>query len=200
MFSLAAAAARSGRTGDAIRLYELGLTFAPANSDALLALGGLYRDKNDYDAARRQYELAERNGGPAAETARQQLAALPGQQQPPPIQATPAAPAATQAPPAHTASDRPFDGLYAGTSQVLGYSSPTCAAGKVRLEVRNARLLLGGDRQIAVTSDGNFDGTRPINLPPVVQFWTGKIAGDSLEVDIKDPACRYHLSLKRVPQ
>lgn len=199
VFSLAAAAGRSGRTGDAVRLYELGLTFAPANSDALLALGNLYRDKNDTDAARRYYELVQRNGGPAAETARQQLAALPRPQPPPPAQPAPAAPAATQAP-AHVASDRPFDGNYAGTSQVLGYSSPNCTAGAVRLEVRNGRLSLGGDRQIAVTGDGTFDGTRPINLPPVVQFWTGKIAGDSMEVDVKDPACRFHMSLKKVSQ
>jgi peptidoglycan hydrolase-like protein with peptidoglycan-binding domain/predicted Ser/Thr protein kinase len=199
VFSLAAGASRSGRTGDAIRLYELGLTFAPANSDALLALGGLYRDRNDYDAARRQYELVQRNGGPAAETARQQLAALPREQPPPAAQTVPASPPATQAT-GHTASDRPFDGLYAGTSQVMGYSSPNCIPGAVRLEVRNGKLLLGNDRQVAVTSDGTFDGTRPINLPPVVQFWTGKIAGDSMEVDVRDPACRVHLSLKKVSQ
>jgi peptidoglycan hydrolase-like protein with peptidoglycan-binding domain len=208
VFSLATAASRSGRTGDAIRLYELGLTFAPANSDALLALGGLYRDKNDYDAARRQYELVPKNSGAAAEAARQQLEALPRQQRLPASQTGPAIPdasapgmpagsAATQAT-GHAGSDRPLDGLYAGTSQVSGYSSPNCTAGQVRLEVRNGRLLLGGDRQITVASDGNFDGTTPIGHPPVAQFWTGKILADSMEVDVKDPACRLHISLKKV--
>lgn len=208
VFSLAAGASRSGRTGEAIRLFELGLTFAPANSDALLALGGLYRDENDYDAARRQYQLAQTNGGAAAETARQQLAALPRQQQSPASQTGPAAPgssasgvpagsAASQAT-GHAASDRPLDGLYAGTSRVLGYSSPNCIAGQVHLEVRDGRLLLGGDRQVAVASDGNFDGTTPIGHPPVAQFWTGKISADSMEVDVKDPACRFHISLKKV--
>jgi predicted Ser/Thr protein kinase len=206
VFSLAAGASRSGQIGDAIRLYELGLTFAPANSDALLALGGLYRDKHDNDAARRQYELVERNGGPAAETARQQMAALPIPQQSPARQTGPAAPGApvsssgaAQAT-AHTNADRPFDGLYAGTSQVLGYSSPRCTVGTVRLQVQNGRLLLGGGREVAVASNGSFDGTRGIGLPPVVQFWTGKIAGDSMEVNVKDPACSFHLSLKKVSQ
>ena len=210
LFSLAAGASHSGRTGEAIRLYELGLTFAPANSDALLALGGLYRDKNDYDAARRQYELAQRNGGVAAETARQQLAALPRQQQSPSAQAGPAAQdTSASGMPAGSAalraagrfgSDRPLDGLYAGTSQVLGYSSPNCTAGQVRLEVRNGRLLLGGGSQLAVASDGNFDGTKPIGHPPVAQFWTGKVGADAMEADVKDPACRFHLSLQKVPR
>jgi hypothetical protein len=211
VFSLAAGASRSGRTGDAIRLYDLGLTFAPANSDALLALGGLYRDRNDTDAARRQYELVQRNGGPAAETARQQLAALPRQPPPPTAQTAPTAPAAPDASasgtPAgsaasqatgHTGSDQPLEGLYAGTSQVLGYSSPNCIAGQVRLEVRNSKLILGVDRQIAVAGDGSFDGTRAIGRPPVVQFWTGKIGAGGMEVDIKDPACTFHASLKKV--
>ena len=204
VFSLAAGASRSGRTGDAIRLYELGLTFAPANSDALLALGGLYRDKNDYDAARRRYELVQRNGGAAAETARRQLAALPRQQQSPAGQTGPdpnasaSGPAASQAT-AHTGSDRPLDGVYSGTSRISGFSSPNCMAGQVRLEVRNSKLLLGGDRQVAVASDGSFDGTTPIGHPPVAQFWTGKIGAGSMEVDVKDPACKFHLSLKKVP-
>lgn len=210
VFSLAAGASRSGRTGEAIRLYELGLTFAAANSDALLALGGLYRDKNDYDAARREYEQVQKSGGAAAETARQQLAALPRQQQSPASQTGPAAPgasvsgmpagsAASQAT-GHAVSDRPLDGLYAGTSRVSGYSSPNCIAGQVHLEVRDGRLLLGGDRQVAVASDGNFDGTTPIGHPPVAQFWSGKISADSMEVDVKDPACRFHISLKKVPR
>src|SRR5579859_397243 len=208
VFSLATAASRSGRTGEAIRLYELGLTFAPVNSDALLALGGLYRDKNDYDAARRQYELVPKNSGSSAEAARQQLAALPRQQQlpasltgPATLDASapgmPAGSAATQAT-GRAGSDRPLDGLYAGTSQVSGYSSPNCIAGQMRLEVRNGRLLLGGDRQITVASDGNFDGTTPIGHPPVAQLWTGKIGADGMEADVKDPACRFHISLKKV--
>ncbi len=205
VFSLAAGASRSGRIGDAIRLYELGLTFAPANSDALLALAGLYRDKNDYDAARRQYELVQRNGGATAETARQQLAALRRQQQSPASQTGPTAAGAAASGPtapqttAHAGSDLPLDGFYAGTSQVLGYSSPNCITGQVRLEVRNSRLLLGGDRHLAVASDGSFDGTTPIGHPPVAQFWTGKIGAGGMEVDVKDPACKFHLSLRKVP-
>ena len=96
------------------------------------------------------------------------------------------------------ASDRPFDGLYAGTRQVLGYSSPNCIVAAVRLEVRNGKLSFARDRQVVVASDGTFSGTNPIGLPPVVQFWAGKIAGDSMEIDVNDPACKYHISLKKV--
>ena len=210
VFSLAAGAGRSRRTGDAIRLYELGLTFAPADADALLALGDLHRDRNDYEAARRQYELLQRNGGSAANVARQRLAALPRQQEAPAIRTEPAAPdtTASRAPPGSSApqaagragSDRPFDGIYAGTPQVLGYSSPNCVLGTMRLEVRNGKLVFTRDRQIAVASDGSFNGTNAIGVPPVVQFWTGKIAGDSMRADVKDPACTYQISLKKISQ
>jgi len=219
VLSLAAGASRSRRTGDAIRLYELGLTFAPADSDALLALGDLYRDSNGYEAARRQYELLQRNGGSAATTARQRLATLPRQEPPinrtepaAPDTITPRAPTSSSAPRATgapcwgcpeggawglVASDRPIDGLYAGTSQVLGYSSPNCIAGTVRLEVRNGNWSFARNRQAAVASDGTFNGANAIGLPPVVQFWAGKIAGDSMEVDVNDPGCKYHISLKK---
>jgi peptidoglycan hydrolase-like protein with peptidoglycan-binding domain len=208
VFSLAAGAIRSRRTGEAIRLYELGLTFAPADSDALLALGDLYRDRKDDDAARRQYGLLQRNGGSAGNTALQRLAALPRQQETPTNRTEAAAPdtAASQAPvgpstPQPTGraeSDRPFDGLYAGISQMLGNSSPNCFAGTVRLEVRNGKMLFPRDRQVAVASDGTFNGTTTIGVPPVVQFWTGKIARDSIEADVKDPRCQYHILLKKV--
>jgi len=49
-----------------------------------------------------------------------------------------------------------------------------------------------------VASDGNFDGTTPIGHPPVAQLWTGKIGADGMEADVKDPACRFHISLKKV--
>jgi len=185
----------------------LGLTFAPADPDALLALGDLYRDSNGYEAARRQYELLQRNGGSAATTARQRLATLSRLEAPinrteptAPDAATPRAPTSSPAPRATglVTSDRPFDGLYAGTSQVLGYSSPNCIAGTVRLEVRNGNLSFARNRQAVVASDGTFNGTNAIGLPPVVQFWAGKIAGDSMEVDVNDPACKYHISLKKV--
>jgi peptidoglycan hydrolase-like protein with peptidoglycan-binding domain len=207
VLSLAAGASRSRRAGDAIRLYELGLTFVPADSDALLALGDLYRDSNSYEAARRQYELLQRNGGSAANTARQRLATLPRQEAPTtrtepaaPDTTTPRAPVGSSAPNAtgRVGSDRPFDGLYTGTSQVLGYSSPNCLAGTVRVEVRNGQLSFARNRQVVVASDGTFNGTNAIGLPPVVQFWAGKIAGDSMEVDVNDPACKYHISLKKV--
>jgi len=207
VLSLAAVASHSRRTGDAVRLYELGLTFAPADSDALLALGDLYRDSNGHESARRQYELLERNGGSAATTARQRLATLPRQGAPTnrtepaaPEPTRPLAPTGSPAPHATgpVASDRPFDGLYAGTRQVLGYSSPNCIVAAVRLEVRNGKLSFARDRQVVVASDGTFSGTNPIGLPPVVQFWAGKIAGDSMEIDVNDPACKYHISLKKV--
>ena len=210
VFSLAAGASRARRTGDAIRLYEVGLIFAPADSDALLALGDLYRDRNDYEAARRHYELLQRNGGSAANLARQRLAALPRQQETPTNRTEPAAPdmtasraqAGSSAPQTtgRAQLDRPFDGVYAGTPQVLGYSSPNCVAGTMRLEVRNGKLAFTRDRQVAVASDGTFSGTNAIGVPPVVQFWTGKIAGDSMNADVKDPACTYHISLKKVSQ
>jgi peptidoglycan hydrolase-like protein with peptidoglycan-binding domain/tRNA A-37 threonylcarbamoyl transferase component Bud32 len=206
VLSLAAGASRSRRTGDAIRLFELALTFAPADSDALLALGDLYRDNGGYEAARRQYELLQRNGGSAANTARQRLASLP-RQEAPSNRAEPAAPDTTtsraptnsSAPTGGVESDRPFDGLYAGTSQLLGFSSPNCIASAVRLEVRNGKLSFARDRQAIVASDGTFSGTNAIGRPPVVQFWAGKIAGNSMEVDVNDPACKYHISLKKVP-
>jgi hypothetical protein len=188
-------------------MYELGLTFAPANSDALLALGDLYRDNSGYEAARRQYELLQRNGGSAATTARQRLATLPSQapptnrgEPPAPETTTSRAPIDTSAPHAtgREESHQRFDGLYAGTSQVLGYSSPNCVTGAVRVEVRNGKLSFARNRQAVVANDGTFNGTNPIGLPPVVQFWVGKIAGDSMEIDISDPACKYHITLKKV--
>jgi serine/threonine protein kinase/peptidoglycan hydrolase-like protein with peptidoglycan-binding domain len=203
LLSLAAAANRSRRSGDAIRLYEMGLTFAPANSDALLVLGDLYRDRNDYDGARRLYELLQRNGGSAADVGRERLATLPRQQETPAKapDADPTRPALSTAP-SQTATRseprRPLDGTYVGSSQANGSSSPDCGLGTVRLEVRNSRFSLGRDRQVAVSGDGTFSGTNTIGRPPVVQFWTGRIVGDGIEAEVRDPACTYHVSLKRV--
>jgi hypothetical protein len=185
----------------------LGLTFAPADPDALLALGDLYRDSNGSEAARRQYELLQRNGGSAANTARQRLATLPRQEAPTnrteqaaPDTTTPRGPDQfISASRYRTRGVRPaVRGFYAGTSQVLGYSSPNCIAGTVRLEVRNGNWSFARNRQAAVASDGTFNGANAIGLPPVVQFWAGKIAGDSMEVDVNDPGCKYHISLKKV--
>jgi hypothetical protein len=67
-----------------------------------------------------------------------------------------------------------------------------------RLNVLHGKLALRRDKQIAVAGDGTFSGTTTIGLPPVVQFWDGKAIGDSIEADVRDPACTYHVSLKRV--
>jgi predicted Ser/Thr protein kinase len=80
LFTMAAEARRSAHTADAIRLYESALKLAPSDPDGLLALGDLRSDQKDYDAARRAYEAVQRGGGPAANTARQRLAALPAPQ------------------------------------------------------------------------------------------------------------------------
>jgi serine/threonine protein kinase/peptidoglycan hydrolase-like protein with peptidoglycan-binding domain len=209
LFSLAAAANRSRRSGDAIRLYESGLTFVPANADALLVLGDLYRDRNDYDGARRLYELLQRNGGAAANVGRERLATLPRQQETPAKGIETGAPDAASTRPtssgavlpqtaARSEPGRLFDGTYVGSSQVSGSSSPNCVLGTVRLAVRNSRVSLGGGRQASVAVDGTFSGTKTLGLPPVVQFWTGKIVGDGIETEVRDPACTYHVSLKRV--
>jgi peptidoglycan hydrolase-like protein with peptidoglycan-binding domain len=208
LFTLAAAASQSRRSGDAIRLYELGLTFAPANSDALLALGDLYRGRNDYDDARRLYELLQKNGSAAADRARERLAAMPRQSETPTKQTATAAPdeAATRLPlnavPPQPATrsepGRVLDGTYAGSGQASGSSSPNCVLGVARLNVLHGKLALRRDKQIAVAGDGTFSGTTTIGLPPVVQFWNGKAIGDSIEADVRDPACTYHVSLKRV--
>jgi tRNA A-37 threonylcarbamoyl transferase component Bud32 len=208
LFTLAAAASQSRRFGDAIRLYELGLTFAPANSDALLALGDLYRDRNDDDGARRLYELLQKNGGSAADRARERLAALPRPPETPAKQTATVAPdnASTHPPgnavpppsAAQREPDRLLDGTYIGASQVSESSSPNCVLGTARLVVRNSKLSLGWNRQVAVAGDGAFSGTTTIGLPPVVQFWDGRILDDRIEATVRDPACTYHISLKRV--
>ena len=208
LFTLAATASQSRRSGDAIRLYELGLTFAPANSDALLALGDLYRDRNDHDGARRLYELLQKNGGSAADRARERLAAMPRQSETPAKQTATAAPDdATTRPPLNAVPPqsatrnepgRVLDGTYAGSVQASGSSSPNCVLGTARLNVLNGKLALRRDKQIAVAGDGTFSGTTTIGLPPVVQFWDGKVIGDSIEANVRDPACTYHVSLKRV--
>jgi peptidoglycan hydrolase-like protein with peptidoglycan-binding domain len=208
LFTLAAAASQSRRFGDAIRLYELGLTFAPANSDGLLALGDLYRDRNDYDGARRLYQLLQKNGGSAADRARERLAALPRQPETPAKQTATVAPDNASTPPpvagvppqSATRSEpgRVSDGTYVGSGQASGSSSPNCVLGTVRLDVRNSKLSFGRGRQAAVDGDGTFSGTTTIGLPPVVQFWDGKIVGNDIEANVRDPACTYHISLKRV--
>ena len=126
LFTLAAAASQSRRFGDAIRLYQLGLTFAPANPDGLLALGNLYRDRNDYEGARRLYELLQKNGGSAADRAREQLAALPRPSETPAGQTATVAPdnastrlPANAVPPQSATPNEPgrlSDGTYVGSS------------------------------------------------------------------------------------
>jgi serine/threonine protein kinase len=85
LFSLAAEARHSGRSNDAIRLYEAALKMAPTDTEGFLALGDLQRDRSDYNTARHDYEIVLRAGGPAADIARNRIASLPVQDaQPPP--------------------------------------------------------------------------------------------------------------------
>ena len=80
LFRLAADARQSGRTADAVRLYDAALQLAPGDSDGLLALGDLHRDRGEFDAARQSYEKLRQGSGPAAAAALDRLARLPGQQ------------------------------------------------------------------------------------------------------------------------
>ena len=192
LFSLAAAANQSRRSGDAIRVNRLGLTFAPANSDALLALGDLYRDRNDYDGARRLYELLQRNGGSAADSGRERLAALPRQQETPAnnrlrpmLRTMPRRPLRLAPYHSQTATRseprRPLDGTYVGSGQANGSSSPNCVLGRSAWKSGTASFHSEGADRRLWSGDATFSGTNTIGRPPVVQFWDGKSSGTILK-------------------
>jgi peptidoglycan hydrolase-like protein with peptidoglycan-binding domain len=208
LFTLAAEARRANRPGDAIRLYGSALQLAPRDTDGLLALADLHRDRGDYDAARRAYETVQRAGGAGADAARERLAALPA------VRETPAVEPAGEAPSsgADTGSAqsslvisrpdvgaaRPFDGVYAGLQQVTGFSSPSCSPSfSVTVTVRDNTLLFQKNFTAAVAADGSFRGTGSIGLPPMAQSLTGRIRDDAIEADTVNPFCRYHISLKK---
>lgn len=74
---LAERLAREGRARDAIAVYELNLEYNPESLSIVLALGRLYEEVGDRDAAIRRYERALELA-PANAAARERLAVLRG--------------------------------------------------------------------------------------------------------------------------
>ena len=222
LFTLAAEARNARRPGDATRLYEAALKLAPNDADGLLALGDLRRDANDLDAARRAYETLASGRGAAAGVARERLAGLPKQQPPSNAQTTDDAASQAAHPPsgqqqanrssgepartpvvgtpAHGDPARPFDGIYTGVRQVTGFSNPGCRATvATAITVRDGRLSYGKDLTTTVAPDGSFSeyGAVAGIVPPITQHLTGRIQSDTIEADVTNQNCNYHMSLKK---
>jgi tetratricopeptide (TPR) repeat protein/predicted Ser/Thr protein kinase len=200
--ALAAGAARHERIADAIRLYEDALKLSPKDTDALLAIGDLHRDQANYDAAQHAYEEAQRGGGPNADIARRRLAALPALQRGPVAQPGPGMPHPQQS---NVTPERPFDGTYKGTAQLVGFSNPNCGASfrtsmtvsdsKVSFRYRSDTSAL----TIPVAADGTFRdaGTVIRAAPYLMQSLVGRVDGDRIEADSANRSCKYHLSLQK---
>ena len=158
LFTLAAEARHSGRLGDAIRLYEAGLKLLPTNTDGLIALGDLHRDRKDYDAARQVYETVQRSGGSVADIARERLAALPAPHAPA-VQIT--NDAAPSGPSPALSSEK--EGKLAGH----GASGAGTTSVQTSLETIRAQPNTDSGRQsngISGTYDGIYRGTKTSGL------------------------------------
>jgi tetratricopeptide (TPR) repeat protein/predicted Ser/Thr protein kinase len=204
LFTMAAAARKAERFGDAIRLYEAALKLAPNDPDGTLALGDLRRDRQDFDAARHLYEMLERSRGPAADIARERLAHLPSPVETPTPQTTNKPQVLThdesggqQA--ISTTPGNAYDGTYTGVRQIVGFGNPNCPSNSsVTIVVRENKLSFENDVKTTVAGDGSFNSYSSIGgRIPISQHLTGRIQNNRIEADTMNPFCNYHMSLKK---
>jgi hypothetical protein len=103
-----------------------------------------------------------------------------------------------------------FDGTYTGQAALVsGNNSSTCHTFSTSATVTNDHLTYvhGGNRAVInadVAPDGSFSGSAMINAgrargagAPVAEILKGKVTGGTLEADVGNPACSYHLLLKK---
>lgn len=115
------------------------------------------------------------------------------------------APTASSSPPALAANAvGRFDGVYQGASRVVGFSSPYCRDYNGRMIVAGGTLSyqFGTNTMTSsVSGDGSFSASFPVpnSLPAIVLSLSGRIVGDTIDAEIRNIYCKYHLSLKRNP-
>ncbi len=97
-----------------------------------------------------------------------------------------------------------FDGVYQGASHVVGFSSPYCRdynAGMI-ISAGTLSYRFGQNTMTSsVTDDGSFSTsfTIPKSLPTIVLSLSGRIVGDTVDAEIQNIYCKYHMSLKKNP-
>jgi hypothetical protein len=98
-----------------------------------------------------------------------------------------------------------FDGAYAGTAVLaVGSNTAECKNYPTSISIVNDQLVFvswGGRSTIKTTvaADGTFSGSGQHHMfrGVVVQTLVGKVAGNALDADIENPACKFHLFLKK---
>ncbi len=102
--------------------------------------------------------------------------------------------------PTHLDPTRPFDGTYTGVRQISGFSNPGCRPTlPTTITVRDGRLSYLKEIATTISPDGSFSeyGAVAGIVPPITQHLTGRIQNGTIEADISDQNCRYHMSLKK---
>jgi hypothetical protein len=101
----------------------------------------------------------------------------------------------------------PFDGTYAGTAQVVGFSSPDwqCEWSPNPITVRDGQfhsVIDGAPMTVRIGPDGTFEKTaaRPVYsqtkyLTPV--HIKGRIADSTLQAKVNQPRCTFNVVMQR---
>jgi len=106
-------------------------------------------------------------------------------------------------------SPSPFDGTYAGTAALFGFSAPDwqCDWTAPTITIRDGRFhqeIDGAPMTVVIAPDGSFDqyAARPVYnqtkyLTPVHLF--GRIADGTMVATVQNPRCNFRLVMHRSP-
>ena len=102
-----------------------------------------------------------------------------------------------------------FDGTYAGTTTLVGFSSPdwqcywqappiTVEQGRFRADIDGAPMI------VPIAADGSFSAWGSRNIYRQTRYMqvvhiVGRIADGTLEARVQQPRCKFHLQLQRQP-
>jgi hypothetical protein len=96
-----------------------------------------------------------------------------------------------------------FDGTYVGQAALMsGNNGSICKTFSASMTVTNDHLsyVHGGGYAVFnadVGADGSFSGSAPLKGTRFVEMLKGKVTGGTIDADVGNPNCSFHLLLKK---
>jgi hypothetical protein len=96
-----------------------------------------------------------------------------------------------------------FDGTYVGQAALMsGNNGSICKTFSASMTVTNDHLsyVHGGGYAVFNTdvgADGSFSGSAPLKGTRFVEMLKGKVTGGTIDADVGNPNCSFHLLLKK---
>ncbi len=96
-----------------------------------------------------------------------------------------------------------IDGTYVGQAALMsGNNGSICKSFSASMSVANDHLTYvhGGGYAVInadVGPDGSFSGSAPLKGTRFVEMLKGKVTGGTIDADVGNPSCSFHLLLKK---